>query len=472
MNKTDMIKSFSAKKCDLLGIGISNTALIDLLLSAGAVINVRDKKERGEIAELADSLEKKGVSLRLGKNYLCDLDSDFIFRSPGIRPDLPEIKQAVARGASLLSETELFCALTDASIIAITGSDGKTTTTTLTHLFLEKEAEATKRFCAYVGGNIGKPLLSQYEKMKEGDFAVLELSSFQLMTLRPEALRAAITNITPNHLNWHTDMEEYAAAKKNVFDKNSYLVLNAEDERCRKIADGRDNTVLFSSKRSSFSDIWGVRGKNRAALFISDGYIVYSDGEREERVLKVSDIKLPGKHNIENYMTAIALTYGLVDKSVYTAVAREFAGVEHRLELVRELHGVKYYNSSIDSSPTRSAAALAALGGRSIVICGGRGKGAPFDTLAKALIKYAKCVILTGEAAQQIKEAILLHPDYSEKILRIAECPDFTDAVKSARACALSGDTVVLSPACTSFDAFKNFEERGKYFKKLVWDFS
>lgn len=466
------IYDLRGQKCDVLGLGISNLPLVDMLISTGALVRVRDKKSRDELGDVCDRLESSGVSLILGDGYLDGIDTDVIFRSPGIRPDAGSIPEAVKNGALLTSEMELFLALTRANILAITGSDGKTTTTTLTHLFMKKQLERDRSGKAFVGGNIGNPLLAEHRNMTERDFAVLELSSFQLMTAHISPSRAAITNITPNHLNWHTDMDEYIKAKKNVFEKNTRLVLNAENEITSKIACERDgNTVLFSSKKSSFSE-FGISGNDVATLFIRDGKIIYSDGEFEESALSVGDIILPGLHNIENYMTAIGLTYGLVDKDIYTEVAQSFGGVEHRLEFVRELDGVKYYNSSIDSSPTRTAAALSALGGSKVVICGGYDKNIPFDTLAEALCHSARHVILTGSTAEKIHTAILSHKKFSTESLGITLVPDFSEAVGAAREIANSGDSVLLSPACASFDAFKNFEERGNCFKRIVNGFT
>ncbi|MBQ7383525.1 MAG: UDP-N-acetylmuramoyl-L-alanine--D-glutamate ligase [Clostridia bacterium] len=471
MKKITDINNLCGKRCDILGLGISNLPLIDMLITLGARVTVRDKKSRAELGEICDRAEAAGVSFILGERYLDGMDTDVIFRSPGIRPDAGSIPEAIKNGALLTSEMELFLSLTKANILAITGSDGKTTTTTLTHLFMKKQLERSSSGNAYIGGNIGKPLLSEYAEMTERDFAVLELSSFQLMTADFSPSRAAITNVTPNHLNWHIDMEEYIQAKKNVFGEDTLLVLNAENAITARIAQERQNNILlFSSKKKSFAE-FSLSGKNVGAIFIRDGEIFYSDGGSEKAVLSVSDIKLPGTHNVENYMTAIALTYGLVDKDIYTEVAKTFGGVEHRLEFVRELDGVRYYNSSIDSSPTRTAAALSALAGAKVVICGGYDKNIPFDTLAEALCGSARCVILTGATAEKIKKALLDCERYSPEILTVIEKPDFADAVAEARAVAVSGESVLLSPACASFDAFKNFEARGNRFKALVNSF-
>lgn len=463
------IGELRGKRCEVLGIGISNLPLIRELIKAGAVVCARDKKERVALGETADELEALGAKLILGEDYLAGIDGDYIFRSPGIRPDIPEIAEAVSRGAVLTSEMKLFCALTKAKLICVTGSDGKTTTTTLTHLFLDSELGKTGNARAYVGGNIGRPLLPICDVMAEDDFAVLELSSFQLMDMDAVPMRAAITNVTPNHLNWHTDMEEYTRAKCNIFGKETELVLNADNPISAEIASRTENKkVLFSSSRTGY-DVVSKGARNCAAVFFErDGYIVRADSEGEEKILAVGDILLPGRHNVENYMTAIALTYGLVSLEVYRETAKSFGGVEHRLELVRELNGVKYYNSSIDSTPTRTAAALGAVDGSKIVICGGRDKGVSFEPLAKVLCERARCVILTGEAAEKIKKAIEDFKGYKDSGLEVCFEPSFEGAVALSSVKARSGELVILSPACTSFDIFNNFEERGRYFKKLV----
>ncbi len=470
-NNEIMKKIEAGSSCSVLGLGISNLPLIDFLIQNGAKkITARDKKSREELGQTALSLEEAGVRLITGEKYLDGIDEDIIFLSPGIRPDAGSIPQALSHGAELTSEMELFMELTDSSVFAVTGSDGKTTTTTLAYLFLKAAAEKKGKGRVYVGGNIGSPLLPHVAEMTEDDFSVLELSSFQLMTLKSPPLRAAITNISPNHLNWHTGMEEYIEAKRNICGKGTrLLVLNADNEITAAMApDAGCEVVFFSSSKKSYGEfpVKGISGAR--AIFIKECEIVISDGITEEVLLDAEKIKLPGKHNVENYMTAMALTYGLVPKEIYTEIALSFGGVEHRLEFVRTLDSVDYYNSSIDSSPTRTAAALSALKTKPVVICGGYDKKIPFEPLAVSLCKYAETVVLTGATAEKIKKAILECPDYRPEMLGIIECPDFDGAVTAARRAAHSGGTVLLSPACASFDAFRNFEERGKRFKEIV----
>ncbi len=452
-------------KTAVLGLGVSNLPLVDFLLNLGAKITVHDKKSFDEMGENAKALKEQGVEFVNGRSYLDEIQADVIFRSPGIRPDAAGIKSAVDNGALLTSEMELFLALTKAKVIAVTGSDGKTTTTTLIYKLLEKEFEGTERR-VFVGGNIGTPLLSRVHEMSEDDFAVLELSSFQLFTVQQSFFRTVITNITPNHLDWHTDMNEYIRAKSNVFSHGvEAFTTNAENDICRELIKEVDAQItLFSS---SSNDILKGNPKASNAICLQDGYIC-RDGES---ILKAEDILIPGIHNVENYMTAIGATYGLVSKETIEYIAKTFSGVEHRLEFVRELDGVKYYNSSIDSSPTRTAAALSALPQKPIIICGGYDKNIPFEPLAEALIKRAKKVILTGATREKIYAALEANKEFDKEKLPVRFENDFKKAVALAKELAEKGDTVLLSPACASFDRFVNFMERGNYFKDIVKGF-
>lgn len=443
--------SFINKYCVVLGVGVSNRPLIDYLLSHGAIIEVRDKKSREKLGEYGDLLEAKGVKLITGEKYLDNISGDFIFRSPGIRPDLGSIPNAIENGAYLFSEMELFMELCPCPIVAITGSDGKTTSSTLTAKLIETTGRKV-----YLGGNIGTPLLPFVEEMTENDAVVLELSSFQLMTFTKSANYTAITNISPNHLDWHVDMQEYVDSKANIFKfaDNRKLILNANNSYSEYYASLTSSPIeYFSAKRDA--DI---------CLDETGQYIVY----KNEKILKCSDIIIPGVHNIENYMTAIILTRDFdVKNEDIQKIAKTFPGVEHRLEFVREFEGVRYYNSSIDSSPSRTAAALSAIGCKPIIICGGYDKMIPFEPLAKSLNDNAKAVILTGATADKIKKSI----DELKSNLTVYIEYDFDDAVLKAKSIAENGDTVLLSPGCASFDRFDNFEIRGRYFKEKVKNF-
>ncbi len=474
-NDSEIFKKINNSLCHVLGFGRSNIPLVAFLLKHGARVVVHDKNTAVTESEAARKYVSEGVEFITGECYLSGLEGDFIFRSPGFRSDLPEITAAVRRGVILTSEMELFFELTDARVFGITGSDGKTTTTTLTHMFLDAECKKRGYGRAYVGGNIGAPLLPLVEKMTSDDFAVVELSSFQLFTMRRSPERAVITNISPNHLDWHKSYEEYISAKCNICMHRPIkaLITNAECDITSEIARNSDLPVTyFSSKRGSYEAIVPPYKTNCRAIYEKDGAIVSEGtygGKRE--ILKVSDIKLPGRHNVENYMCAIAVTEGIVSPELIADIAKNFGGVPHRLEYVRTLDGVKYYNGSIDSSPSRTHSALSALSCKPIIICGGKDKGIPFDGLAKDLCTQTKAVVLTGATANTIKSEIERCPLYDPEKLRVELVPDFADAVRMARSIAEDGDTVLLSPACTSFDAFKNFEERGDYFKKIVNEF-
>lgn len=459
------------KKCAVLGLGVSNLPLTDLLLSLGsaAQITVYDQKTPETLGESAKKLLDLGVKFVSGKNCFDHIDADVIFRSPGIRPDIAGISSAIGRGAELTSEIEMLLDLTPAATFAITGSDGKTTTTTLVGKFLEAAGRRV-----FVGGNIGTPLLDRCNVMREDDACVLELSSFQLMRTARSPVCTAITNISPNHLNWHIDEEEYFNAKKNIVGENTKrLVVNAD---CKPTLDfgleiarhGDKEVIFFSSGKNSYAEIIKESLPNTRAIYRKDGKIYISDGKCEELLLDCSEIRLPGVHNIENYMTAIALCYRYVDTDTLLSVAREFTGVEHRLEPVRTLDGVDYINGSIDSSPTRTIAALSALQGRDIVlICGGYDKKLDYSPLAPKLCDSVRVLVLTGDTAEKIERALLEYAGYSGSP-EIIHAESFEDTVILARKNAVKGGCVLLSPASASFDRFDNFAERGRYFKKLV----
>ena len=471
MQQTYDFKELCGKSCAVIGLGISNLPLAHLLLDCGARVTVRDRKTREELGEIADALANKGASLVLGDAYLDDLTEQILFRSPGLRPDLPSFARALARGAILTSEMELFLDLTPATVIGITGSDGKTTSTTLTGKLLEQACARTGVGRVFVGGNIGTPLLPLVSTMQSTDFAVVELSSFQLQTATRSPAVSAITNLSPNHLDWHTDLDEYKAAKTNIYrhTPNRRLVTNAENSETAALAKSCGRPVtLFSSARRGFSEIAKDTPTCDTVFYLSDNAIVRATAEGETEILRTEEILLPGRHNLENYMTAIALTDGLVLPSEIRAVARTFRGVPHRLEYLRTVRGVRYYNSSIDSSPTRTAAALSALSSPPIVICGGYDKKLPFEPLAEALFRSAKAVILMGATAPRIRAAIEERQKAETRPLPVYAAENLADAVEIAHRVAIDGDTVLLSPACASFDAFRNFEERGNTFRELV----
>ncbi len=459
MNIEEFNCFIKGKSVALVGAGISNISSLDFFLCRGARLTVRDKNEHLEEATLS-LLREKNIPTVLGEGYLDALSEDIILRSPGIRPDLPEFAAACGKGALLTSEMEIFLSLCPAKKYAVTGSDGKTTTTTLIAKLLEEEKNRVGApGKVYLGGNIGTPLLPFLDKMSENDAAVVELSSFQLFDMSAHIDSAVITNITPNHLNWHTDMNEYIAAKAKIFEgqnASERLVLNFENDITRSFAnEAKSEVTLFSSKREL---------SGRAAYLCEDD-IIYSDGERKTRIMSRADIKIPGLHNVENYLAAISAVWGEVSAESIINVAKNFGGVEHRIELVGELGGVKYYNSSIDTSPTRTAAALNSFSEKLIVIVGGYDKKIPLEPLAPLLSDRAKFIVCTGATGEKIK-AIM--EDFGYPRENIVYHSGFDDAVSAAAARAVRGDTVILSPACASFDAFKNFAARGDRFKEIV----
>lgn len=456
----------------VLGYGISNRPLVDILLALGARVVVYDQKTLDALGEQAQTAAAVGAHFVHEQKDWLALHPAVLFRSPGIRPDEAHIARACADGACLGSEMAWLLERTPARVLALTGSDGKTTSTTLTARILQAQRAADGRGQVFLGGNLGTPLLSRLPDMRAEDFVVVELSSFQLATPMRYPARAAITNVTPNHLNWHIDMQEYIDAKRNVCDveHGTALVTNAQNDVTRQLAEEYQakggQVVLFGQTPDVFPP-WA-----KDTICCEDGVIVYraADGTRTD-ILPTSELLLPGRHNIENFMTACAMTQPYATPAVMAEVGRSFGGVEHRLERVRVLDGVTFYNSSIDSSPTRTAAALSALPARScVVICGGYDKHIPFAPLADVLCERAGAVVLTGATRESILQALREHPDFETIAPRVRVCPEFAKAVDCAAALAAKGlgVNVLLSPACASFDAFVNFEARGRAFKEQV----
>ncbi|MBQ4066118.1 MAG: UDP-N-acetylmuramoyl-L-alanine--D-glutamate ligase [Clostridia bacterium] len=463
--KVDLSPIFSEKKVILLGAGVSNMPLARMLSDMGAEIEVRDKKSLEEMGERADELISMGAELILGESYLSEMNGDFVFRSPGFRPDLPVLEDARARNICVTGEMEMFIEKAPCPVIGITGSDGKSTTTTLVSKILEEEGK--KR--VFLGGNIGEPLLHRIGDMDGDCIVAAELSSFQLMTVSSPVTVAVIKNVTPNHLNWHTGMDEYIEAKARILKGAQRAVLNYDDAVCRDLASSCECPVMWFSRSPIPMD---TLSRCEGGVYPKDGYLVMYLSERgtEERMIPLSEILLPGEHNIENYATAIAATYTYASREAMCRVASTFGGVKHRLELVRVKNGIRFYNSSIDSSPTRTAAAISALTCPINIICGGYDKNIPFEPLADALTscRYIKTVVLTGATLEKIKTAILSHPDFQASGITLLEDRDFEGAVRLCASAAESGDCVLLSPACASFDAFQNFEVRGEAFKAIV----
>ena len=404
--KTDLTPIFKNKKVILLGAGVSNMPLARMLSKMGAQLEVRDKKTLTELGEQGKELEALGADLVLGEDYLCKMEGDFVFRSPGFRPDLPVLCDARSRGITVTGEIEMFIEKAPCTVIGVTGSDGKSTTTTLISKILEKSCASDRK--VFLGGNIGEPLLHRIGEMDADDMVAAELSSFQLMGIEHPVHTAVIKNITPNHLNWHTDMDEYIAAKAKILRGAKRAVLNYDDPECRKLSKACQCPVIWFSRSPIPKD---VIMNSRGGVYPLDDYIVTDRSGVITKAVALADILLPGEHNAENYATAIAATLGFASLSDAAEVAKTFGGVRHRLELIRNEGGIKYYNSSIDSSPTRTAAAISALTVPINIICGGYDKNIPFEPLADALCacKYIKTVVLTGATMEKIKEALLSH---------------------------------------------------------------
>ena len=453
MNKLDEFKyNVAGKNITVIGIGISNLPLIKYLVSLGANVTACDRRSAEDLGENYTELEKLGVKFNLGDGYLNNLSGDMIFKTPGMRYDVPELLKAKENGSIVTSEMEVFFEVCPSHIIAVTGSDGKTTTTTLIHKMMTDAGYKT-----WLGGNIGNPLLTDTEKMKENDWVILELSSFQLHTMRKSPEIAVITNISPNHLDMHKDYKEYIDAKKNIMlyqNEGDTLIVNADNQVTADIGKSANGAVKYFS-RNGMAD-------------------VYLDGNIIKRgiveIFNIKDIKIPGMHNVENYMAAIAAVSGLVSKEVIVNVAKTFGGVEHRIELVRTLDGVKYYNSSIDSSPNRTINTLRVFPNKVIMIAGGKDKGIPYDEIGPALAEHVKVLILIGATSDKIQEALdaEINKTGNGKDIEVIRATSYEDAVNTARSKAHDGDVVLLSPASTSFDMFRNFEERGNLFKKMV----
>lgn len=457
MNAVEYKKSVKNKKISVVGIGVSNIPLIEFLLDGGADVTAHDKRTKEQLGEVYDRLKSLGAKFVLGEDYLDNIPSDteIIFKTPGLRPDVPQLLSAERNGAVLTSEMELFFELCPCPIIAVTGSDGKTTTTTLIGEMLKKEG-----YNCYIGGNIGKPLVSEVGKMTAQDMVVVELSSFQLFSMKHSANTAVVTNVTPNHLDWHKDFNEYIEAKKNIFANNDKcrVILNFDNEITRKFKDYTTNFIYFSRQNNP-----------EEGILLEDGKIVLKTKAGKKDMLFCEDIKLPGLHNVENYMAAIGAVYPFVSPETIKFTARNFGGVPHRIELVRELDGVRYYNDSIASSPARTTAGLKSFDKKVILIAGGYDKKIPFDEFGSVINEYVKELVLVGLTSEKIEKAVKNASNYSG--MAIYRETEFKAAIERAKECAARGDIVLLSPACASFDLFKNFEERGNTFKDIVNSF-
>ena len=442
-------ENLRGKKIALLGLGVSNQPIVKLLLEFGCDVTGCDRTPREKLDESILQLERLGCKLRVGPGYLDGLEADIVYRTPGMHPAHPALEQLRRQGAHVTSEMADFFRLCPCPIIAVTGSDGKTTTTTLISEMLKAAGNRV-----WLGGNIGTPLLPLVRQMQQTDYAVVELSSFQLQDMESSPNRAVITNLSPNHLDVHKDMQEYVDAKKNIFlhqNADGLLILNA------------DNAITAEMRGVGETRFFSRQGKD-VRVRLENGMIYRGD----EAVLDVKDIILPGVHNIENYMTAIAAVEGLVSDDVIRQVAATFGGVAHRIELVRIKDGVRYYNDSIASSPSRTIAGLRSFTQKVLLIAGGYDKNIPYDVLGPEICRHVKKLYLGGATGPKIRAAVEACPEYQPGLVQIEECGDFDGAVYAAVRDAWEGDIVLMSPASASFDQFKNFEVRGDHFKKLI----
>ena len=453
----DFEENLKNKKIAIIGLGVSNIPLIDYLHDFQAKITVFDKRNEEKIDKgVLEKIENYKISKNFGENYLSNLkDFDIIFKSPSCRPDLPEIEAEVKRGAILTSEIEKVLELAPCKIIAVTGSDGKTTTTSLIYEIVKQ------KYKAYLGGNIGIPLFTKIKEMQPEDIVLLELSSFQLMTMKQSPDIAVVTNVTPNHLDIHNSYEEYIEAKKNIFlnqNEDNTLVLNYDNEITKSFAKTAKSKVIFFSSTE----------KRENGVIYDDGIIKISEDGLRRHLLKLKDTHLRGTHNAENICAAVAATKGLVQIEDQINAIKGFEGVPHRIEFVREINGSKWYNDSIASSPTRTIAGLNSFDEEIVLIAGGYDKHLDYEPIAKPILDKVKTLILLGQTSGKILNAVKEKQGELGIKIDIFKVDTLEEAVEKAKMEAKPNQVVLFSPASASFDMFKNFEERGNKFKELV----
>ena len=464
--KNNKLEDFEIKlknqRVAVIGLGVSNIPLIEYLYQKQADVTVFDDREEEKInTDIVEKIKKYNFKYFLGEDNLNNLKGyDLIFRSPSCMPTKPELVAEKNRGAIITTEIEQLMKIAPCKIIGITGSDGKTTTTTLTYQIL-KDAGYT----VHLGGNIGIPLFTKLNEIKPNDIIVLDLSSFQLMGMDVSPEIAAITNITPNHLNIHKDYQEYIEAKKNIFkyqEKNGVLVLNADNDitnLCKDEANGK--VIMFSSAQ-----------KLENGFIVDNGIIKECDDGIRRHIVDTKDLKLKGMHNFQNVCTALALTKGLVDTDKAVETIKGFSGVHHRLELVRVIDGVEWYNDSASTTPTRGISALNAFGDKEIIlIAGGADKNLDYTPIGRPIVEKVKCLILIGQTANKIYEAVKKELEIQNKHLDIHMCETFKESLDLAKHVAKPGQIVLFSPASTSFDMFKDMYDRGDKFKEEVMKF-
>ena len=457
------LKDVKKPRVAILGAGLSGKAVLDYLSQAIAPVlsdlrvSLRDEKDR-PCPDWAKN--RPWVEWRCGKNWLFDLSETILFRSPGIRPDLPELTRATKAGAVMTSEIALLCRNCPARIYAVTGSDGKTTTSAMTHAVLQAACDGTHR--VYLGGNIGRSLLCDLPHMTACDRVVLELSSFQLCDFYPHTRAAAVLNLTENHLNWHTSMEEYRQAKAHILPHAKRRVLSADDPATLSMAQPGD--CLFSTEMPPDA-LWQQYGR-RPLVCLCEGTVCLCENGETTPVFAAKDLPLPGVHHLRDAMAAMGLLWGDVSPETMRAGLLSFHGVPHRMQKVATVGGVVCVDSSIDTTPARTAATLAATPGRPTVICGGSDKGVSYLPLARVLIARAGCVVLTGQTRDAIRRA--LTEEHCPPELPVVVCEDFEEAVRVAFSLTPPGETLLLSPACASFDRFEDYRARSRLFCETV----
>lgn len=454
----NFFNDLKTKKVAFIGTGVSHNDLIRLFLKKGISVTILDRKTKDKFEDLYNEFSSLGADFILGNEYLDSLNQfDVVFRTPGMYFNNPALTKAREDGVVVTSEMEVFFDLCPCKIYAVTGSDGKTTTTTLISEMLSESG-----FTVYKGGNIGKALLPVIENIRENDRAVVELSSFQLISMRESPDVAVITNIAPNHLDVHGTMEEYIESKVNIIAHQtafSRTVLNLDNE----ITNGLSSKVRGKLVKFSRHSV-----PERGAYLNENNVLCYKENGEVTEVVKAEDIRIPGMHNVENYLTAISAVWGEVKPETIVKVAKDFGGVEHRIEFVRELDGVKWYNDSIATSPTRVLAGLNSFNQKLIVIAGGYDKKIPFEPMAETVNEKVKALILMGLTAPKIEKAITEAANYNPENIKIYHADSMENAVEIAKEISTNGDIVTLSPACASFDLYPNFEVRGNHYKRLV----
>ena len=446
------------RKIAIIGLGVSNIPLLDYLYEKKANVTVFDERNLDDISkEIMDKITSYNFTFHLGKNCLQNLKGfNVIFRSPSCLPTRFELQEEANRGAIVTTEIEMLMQMAPCKIIGVTGSDGKTTTTSLINAILRKAGYNT-----YLGGNIGTPLFTKLNEMTPDDIIVLELSSFQLMGMEVSPNISVITNITPNHLNIHKDYNEYIEAKKNIFryqKENEIVVLNYDNEITKNCAKEANSKVIFFSSKEKLDN----------GFIVDDGIIKECEDKVRKHILNTKDVILRGTHNYENIATAIAATRTLVDLDVAVEAVKEFKPVEHRLELVKEIDEIKWYNDSVSSSPTRTIAGLNSFDEEIILIAGGYDKNLDYTPIAKPIVDKVKGLILLGQTSDKIFNAVKQELEDEHKELDIYVCDTLEQTVLLAKKIAKPGQIVLFSPASASFDMFKNFADRGNKFKKLV----